>query len=30
MAKQSNASGSWYSHKTLDGWCNGKRRKASA
>lgn len=30
MAKQSNASGHWYSHKTPDGWCNGKRRKASA
>jgi hypothetical protein len=30
MGKQSNAKGSWYSHKTMDGWCNGKRRKASA
>jgi hypothetical protein len=30
MARQSNAHGHWYSHKTADGWCNGKRRKASA
>lgn len=24
MGKQSNARGSWFSHKTVDGWCKGK------
>jgi len=24
MLKQSNQRGSWFSHKTLDGWCKGK------
>jgi hypothetical protein len=24
MLKQSNQRGSWFSHKTLEGWCKGK------
>lgn len=30
MARQSNGSGSWFSHKTPEGWCNGKRKRAGA
>jgi hypothetical protein len=28
MARQSNERGSWWSHKTADGWCRGKARQA--
>jgi hypothetical protein len=28
MSRQSNARGSWFSHKTADGWCRGKAPRA--
>lgn len=30
MLKQVNDRGAWWSHKTPEGWCKGKRRKAGA
>jgi hypothetical protein len=29
MTLQSNERGSWFSHKTAEGWCRGKARKSA-
>ena len=28
MLQQANSRGAWYSHKTLEGWCKGKPKRA--
>lgn len=30
MLRQENSRGAWYSHKTLEGWCKGKPRRAGS
>lgn len=28
MVQQENSRGNWYSHKTIEGWCKGKAKRA--